>query len=357
MMVMEDRPSARETFVLARGLYNSPGERVAPGVPARLPKLPAEAPANRLALARWLVSPQNPLTARVTVNRMWQTLFGVGLVKTTEDFGLQGERPVHPDLLDWLAAEFMASGWNVKHLQRLMVTSATYRQSSKVTPILLQRDPDNRLLARAPRYRLPSWMLRDQALAVSGLLVEKVGGPPVKGYQPSGVWEEATFGQIGYAQDQGDALYRRSLYQFWRRIVGPTVFFDTPARQNCVVRVSRTNTPLHALTTLNDITFVEAARQLAQRTLRDTTSADDSTKLRQLFRRCTARYPTARESAVLLRRLTTLRTTFAGDAASAKKLIAVGESPVLTTLPPPELASWTTLCLLVMNLDESLSKE
>jgi hypothetical protein len=356
-MVMRELDKPRETFILDRGVYNSPGEKVTQGVPARLPALPSSAPPNRLALARWLVSRENPLTARVVVNRMWQQFFGVGLVKTTEDFGVQGDRPVHPDLLDWLAAEFMSSGWNVKRLHRLIVTSATYRQSSRVTPELLRRDPENRLLARASRFRLPSWMLRDQALAVSGLLVEKQGGPAVKGYQPPGVWEDATFGQIGYTQDHGEALYRRSVYQFWRRIVGPTVFFDAPARQTCVVRSSRTNTPLHALITLNDITFVEAARALAQRTLLDTTLTDDDSRLRMLFRRCTVRSPKPQEVAVLQRRLTTLRTTYATDKDAAKRLIAVGESKADPQIAPEELAAWSGIALLVLNLDETLTKE
>ena len=245
-MVMRDRAQPRDTFVLVKGNYENRADKVAHGVPAFLPPLPANAPANRLALAQWLVSPEQPLTARVTVNRLWQTFFGTGLVKTTEDFGVQGEQPSHPELFDWLAVEFRESGWDVKHLVKLIVTSATYRQSSIVAPGMAERDPENRLLARGPRHRLPSWMLRDQALAVSGLLVEKVGGPPVKGYQPAGVWEDATFGQIKYQQDHGEALYRRSLYTFWRRIVGPTIFFDVSSRQTCTVKVGRTNTPLHA---------------------------------------------------------------------------------------------------------------
>src|SRR5439155_3052974 len=198
---------------------------------------------DRLALAKWLFSPEHPLTSRVIVNRYWQQFFGAGIVKTSEDFGVQGERPSHPELLDWLAVEFRESGWDVKHVYRLIVTSAAYRQSSKVTADLLERDPENRLLARGPRYRMPAFMIRDQALAASGLLVEKLGGPPVKGYQPSGVWEEATFGQIKYEQDHGESLFRRSLYTFWRRIAGPTEFFDSATRQTCTVRQRHTNTP------------------------------------------------------------------------------------------------------------------
>ncbi|HUQ72596.1 MAG TPA: PSD1 and planctomycete cytochrome C domain-containing protein, partial [Planctomycetaceae bacterium] len=232
-MVMRERKEPRETFILVRGAYDKYADKVTHGTPAVLPPLKSEGTPNRLALAEWLVNADNPLTARVVVNRIWQTFFGTGLVKTAEDFGSQGEKPSHPELLDWLACEFVDSGWDVKHIHRLIVTSATYRQSSRVTPALAERDPENRLLARGPRYRWPSWMLRDQALAVAGVLEERIGGPPVKGYQPPGIWEEATFGKIRYEQDHGPALYRRSVYQFWRRIVGPTVFFDVAARQNC----------------------------------------------------------------------------------------------------------------------------
>ncbi|HYT88445.1 MAG TPA: PSD1 and planctomycete cytochrome C domain-containing protein, partial [Gemmataceae bacterium] len=255
-MVMEERPQPRDTFVLLRGAYDKYGEKVGPGVPACLPPLPKEVPNNRLGLAKWLVDRSNPLTARVTVNRLWQMHFGTGLVKTTEDFGSQGESPSHPELLDWLATEF-ARGWDVKALQRLIVTSATYRQASRVTPDLLERDPDNRLLTRGPRQRLNAFVLRDQALALSGLLVERRGGPPVRPYQPPGIWEEMSFGFIKYVQDKGEGLYRRSLYTFWRRSVGPTNLFDTAPRQVCTVRLPRTNTPLHALVLMNDTTYVE----------------------------------------------------------------------------------------------------
>ncbi|MDB6152688.1 MAG: hypothetical protein JWL90_1141, partial [Chthoniobacteraceae bacterium] len=273
-MVMRDRAKPRDTFILVKGAYDKFAEKVEPGTPAVLPPLPADAPPNRLALARWLVSPEHPLTARVTVNRYWQLFFGRGLVKSVDDFGLQGDKPLHPELLDWLAREFIESGWDVKHLHRLIVTSATYRQQSKIPPGMAERDPENQWLARGPRFRLPSWMLRDQALALSGLLVDKSGGPPVKVYQPANVWEDATFGQIKFTQDHGEALYRRSLYIFWRRIVGPTLFFDVSSRQNCAVKTGRTNTPLHALVTLNDVTYVEASRALAERMLKEG-GADD----------------------------------------------------------------------------------
>ncbi|MGE3308578.1 MAG: DUF1553 domain-containing protein, partial [Limisphaerales bacterium] len=269
VMILEDVPNPRDTFILRRGIYTQPGEKILAALPPALTPFPADqnAPPNRLTLARWLFSPRHPLTARVAVNRYWQTFFGVGLVKTSEDFGIQGEKPSHPDLLDWLATDFVDSGWNVKHLHRLIVTSAAYRRSSITDPTRRDRDPENRLLARGPRFRMPSWMIRDSALAASGLLSEIRGGPPVKPYQPAGVWEEATFGNKRYRQDQGTALYRRSLYVFWRRIVAPTMFFDVANRQTCSVRAPRTNVPLHALLTLNDDTYVEAARALAEHVL------------------------------------------------------------------------------------------
>jgi len=362
-MVMRDRKEPRKTTILVKGAYNVPGPEVTHGVPARLPQLPSDAPKNRLALARWLVAPENPLTARVTINRLWAQFFGQGLVKSAEDFGVQGDKPTHPELLDWLAVEFRESGWDVKHMVKLMVMSAAYRQESGVkgqeAPLTadFERDPENKLLGRGPRYRWPSWMIRDQALAVSGLLVEKIGGPPVKGYQPDGVWEDATFGQIRYSRDKGEALYRRSLYTFWRRIVGPTMFFDVSNRQGCTVKVGRTNTPLHALVTMNDITYVEAARALAQRTLQSATAKDDAARVAEMFRRCTARLPAAEERELLLKRLAALRTVYGQDDGAAKKLIATGESKPAAGLNASELAAWTGLGLLVLNLDETLSKE
>ncbi len=354
-MVMRERAQPRDTFILVKGAYDKFGDKVGHGTPAFLPPLAADAPANRLALARWLVSPEHPLTARVTVNRLWQQFFGRGLVKTTEDFGVQGEKPTHPELLDWLAVEFRESGWDVKHLVKLIVTSATYAQESVVPPGMAERDPENKLLARGARYRLPSWMLRDQALAVSGLLVEKVGGPPVKVYQPANIWEDATFGQIKFTQDHGEALYRRSLYIFWRRIVAPTLFFDTANRQNCAVKTGRTNTPLHALVTLNDITYVEAARALAERMMKH--DANDEARLEFAFRLCTARPPNAVEKQVLVASLTRLRERYAADPEAAKKLIATGESKPDPALPAPELAAFTALGSLLLNLDETLTRE
>ena len=309
VMVMDEREEPRETFILTRGAYDKPEEEVVVrNTPAFLPALPEASSNDRLALAQWLLDDENPLTARVTVNRIWQSFFGTGLVKTTEDFGVQGEKPSHPRLLDWLAVEFVDSNWDVKAMHRRIVMSATYRQSSKVSPKLLESDPDNRLLARGTRYRLPSWMLRDQALAASGLLVDETGGPPVRPYQPDGIWKEATFGKIAYEQDQGDALYRRTLYTFWRRIVGPTMLFDNSARQTCSVRSSITNTPMHALVTLNDVTYAEAARAMAERVME--TEADDEARINLAFRLATARYPNENERDILIERLAVLRSQY-----------------------------------------------
>ncbi len=243
----------------------------------------------------------------------------------------------------------------MKHLHRLIVTSATYRQTSKVTADLVERDPANRWLARGPRYRWPSWMLRDQALAAADLLVENVGGPPVKGYQPTGIWEEATFGQIRYQPDSGAALYRRSLYQFWRRIVGPTMFFDVSSRQSCTVQVARTNTPLQALAILNDITYLEASRVLAERVF--SSAPDDAARLTTLYRKCLSREPTALELDRLLSRLTKLKTVYTNDPAAAQSLLKVGSATADANLNATDLAAWTSICAIVLNLDEMLSKE
>jgi hypothetical protein len=301
------------------------------------------------------MDPTHPLTARVTVNRHWQTFFGTGLVKTVEDFGVQGERPSHPELLDWLATEFVRTGWNVKRLHRLLVTSATYRQSSKVTPALRERDPDNRLLARGPRYRLPAWMIRDQALAAGGLLVERRGGPSVRPYQPPGIWEEATFGKRSYKQDKGEGLYRRSLYTFWRRIVGPPLFFDNAPRQTCTVKTVRTNTPLHALATLNDVTYVEAARALAQRVLEQAATPDERVEI--AFRLATARRPTAGEAKILTDCLDRLLAQYTQDKEAALKLLKVGESPRDEKLDTSAHAAYTALCMMILNLDETLTRQ
>jgi hypothetical protein len=356
VMVMADMPEPRPTFLLTRGSYEKPAEKVTADVPGVLPPLASGAAQNRLGLAQWLVAGSNPLTARVTVNRVWQRFFGTGLVKTPEDLGIQGERPSHPELLDWLAAEFIRSGWDLKALDRLIVTSATYRQSARVSPLLAERDPENRLLARGPRYRMPSWMIRDQALAASGLLVSNLGGPPVKPYQPDGVWEEATFGNRRYQQDHGAALYRRSLYTFWRRIIGPTEFFDNATRQTCVVKPGRTNSPLHALLTLNDATYVEAARALAERVLLEAGPAPEA-RIERAFRLVLARRPSAAEMAVFVASHARLTREFARDRKAAEQHLKVGESPRNACLDPLEHAVFTVLGEAILNLDEALTKE
>jgi cytochrome c553 len=357
VMVMEDRADPRDTFVLRRGAYDAPGEKVAAAVPAVLGQLPAGAKPNRLALARWLVSRDNPLTARVTVNRFWQTLFGSGLVRTVEDFGSQGEWPVHQDVLDWLAVDFLESGWDVKRLIKTIVTSDVYRQSSRVTPDLLARDPENRLLARAPRLRLSAEMIRDQALAISGLLVDRVGGPPVKPYQPPGLWQELAGGS-GYSAGKGDDLYRRSLYTYWRRTIAPPamVTFDSPTRETCIVRESRTNTPLQALNLMNDTTFVEAARKFAERIVRDGGATADE-RIGHAFRLALGRGPRPEELAVLSATLARFSSRYAADPKAAEQLLGQGESPRDAALAPAEVAAYTGLASLVLNLDETVTKE
>ncbi len=300
-MVMSEMKKPRDSFVLARGDYRNQTEKVTPGVPSMLPPLPEGAPLNRLTLAKWLVQPDHPLTSRVAVNRYWQMYFGYGIVKTQEDFGVQGEPPVHPELLDWLATEFVRTGWDVRAMQRLIVTSATYRQSAKVTPALLEKDPENRLLARGSRGRLPAEMIRDTALAASGLLNGEIGGPSVLPYQPKGLWEEMAFGDgfsaQSYEQSHGKDLYRRGMYTFWKRTVPPASLatFDAPDREKCTARRTMTNTPLQALALLNDPTYVEASRAMAQRAIREGGKDVDS-RLSYAFRLATARKPTDKES-------------------------------------------------------------
>ena len=356
-MVMEELPQRRETFVLGRGQYDKPGDKVAPAVPASLHPLPKAAARDRLSLARWLVDPANPLVARVTVNRFWQMYFGAGLVKTVDDFGAQGDPPSHPQLLDWLASEFVAGGWDMKALVRQIVTSATYRQSSKVRPTNLERDPENRLLARGPRLRLSAEAIRDQSLAVGGLLVERTGGPSVHPYQPPGLWKELTGGG-DVAQDHGADLYRRSLYTFWKRTIAPPsmVTFDAAGREACSVRAARTNTPLQALALLNEITFVEAARMLAQRAMLEA-GATPAERIALVFRLALARSPSDSEATVLLAGYERQLAFFKGQPEAAAKLLAVGESPVDARCDAGELAAYATVASLVLNLDEVVTKE
>ena len=359
VMVMEEMEPRRPTFRLDRGSYDNPAEPVSPGVPAVLPPLPQDGPANRLALARWLVDPQHPLTARVTVNRFWQTYFGTGIVKTAENFGTQGEFPSHPELLDWLATTFVDSGWDVKAIQRAIVTSATYRQASPVTAEEFEADPENRRLARGPRLRLQPQMIRDQALAVSGLLVEKVGGPSVKPYQPEGLWADMVEGGYGdYVEAEGDDLYRRSLYTFWKRTLGPPTMmtFDASTRETCIVRTGRTNTPLQALNLMNDVTYIEAARRLAERMITSGgTSPGD--RLVYGYRAATAHGPQPEAQAVLLDGFQQHLTHYQNNRQAALELVSMGDSPRDETLDVAELAAYTMAASLILNLDGTITKE
>ncbi|RME92770.1 MAG: DUF1553 domain-containing protein [Verrucomicrobia bacterium] len=359
-MIAKEREQRRETHLLHRGEYDKPGEVVQPGVLSILHPFPEGAPSNRLGLAQWIVSPDNPLTARVIVNRFWQQFFGVGLVKTAEDFGAQGERPSHPELLDWLATEFIQSGWDVKHLHRLIVTSATYRQSSRATPELIERDPENRLLARGPRFRADAEVIRDLALYAGGLLVEKIGGPSVKPYEPPGLWEAVSFNNSQkYVPDKGEGQYRRSLYTFWKRQSPPPnmLLFDAPTREYCVARRPRTNTPLQALVTLNDPQFVEAARAMAVRVLREG-GPTASGRISYAFRLATARQPRDAELAVLLRTLQAQLEDFRSEEGRrrAAEFLQVGSFRAPADLDPAELAAWTTITSMILNLDETLTK-
>jgi hypothetical protein len=356
VMVMLEMPQPRQSYILTRGEYNKQGAKVQPGVPSALTPLPKGAPSNRLGLARWLVDRNNPLTARVTINRLWRDLFGHGIVKTTEDFGAQGARPVHPELLDWLAVEFMESGWDVKHMMKLMVLSSTYRQSSRIKPEHLKRDPENRLLARGPRFRLPAEMIRDQALAVSGLLTSKIGGRSVKPYQPAGLWKEIA-SDTDYQQEKGDDLYRRSLYTFWKRTVAPPmmVTFDASGREMCEVRQIRTNTPMQALSLLNDVTFVESARVLAQQVISQ--EKDDVRRLNLAFETVLCRAPSKRETEILTGSAKFYRKRFQQSKKNATALVSTGDSSVPAKLDKVELATWTTICSTLLNLDETVTKE
>ena len=353
-MVMADMEKRRKTYILDSGLYSKRGAEVAGGIPAALHAMPDGYPDNRLGLARWLTAPENPLTARVTVNRFWQQIFGVGLVKTAEDFGAQGELPPQQELLDWLAVDFVENGWDVKRLMKLIVTSQAYKQTAKSADGYVE-DPENRWLARGPRFRMPSWMLRDHALAASGLLVDTEGGRPVNTYQPPGIWEETSFGKKKYTRDKGDDLYRRSLYTFWRRIAPPTAFFDNSGRQVCQVRPIRTNTPLHALYTLNDVTFVEASRVLAEKAMKAHPQSESS-RFGYIFERILGRPPRAPEVATLTEVLVKTQAHYKAVPGEAQKFLSEGDSPRDESLELVEHASWTALCLAVFNFDEAVTK-
>ncbi len=359
-MVMRELDKPRDAFILLRGQYDKHGDKVTPATPAALPPMPAEAPRNRLGLAQWIVDPKNPLTARVAVNRFWERFFGVGLVKTSENFGSQAEWPSHPELLDYLATEFIRLNWDMKAFQKTILMSATYRQSSKVTPEQAANDPENRLLAHGPRFRVQAEVVRDQALAIAGLLVEKIGGPSVRPYQPEGIWDELTvYGNLrNYKHDAGEGLYRRSLYTIWKRTAAPPdmMIFDAPGREICVVRRSRTNTPLQALALLNEITFVEASRVLAQHMMTDG-GATVPERITYAFQRATARPPTDGEIKILTKGFTTYLAKFHVTPDAAKSLITQGDTKPPTTLDPAELAAYTLTASVILNLDETITKE
>ena len=359
-LIMEELPKPRETAILIRGQYAKRGAVVTANTPASLPAMATDLPKNRLGLARWLVSSEHPLTSRVIVNRLWQQLFGHGLVRTSEDFGVQGEAPDHPELLDWLAVEFVRSGWDVQHMLRLMASSAVYRQSSVVSDQLRQRDPENRQLARGPRFRLQSEFLRDQALAVSGLLVRKIGGPPVKPYHPPGLYEQVTAGSgtNSYVESKGEDLYRRSMYTYWKRSVPhpAMLLFDSPFREVCTLRRSRTNTPLQALNLLNDPTWVEAARLLAGRMLSEA-GPDAASQLRHGFRLVLIREPEARELTLLQAGYERVLQEFRAEPAQADELLKVGATRSSESLPVAELAAMTVSAGTLLNLHETVTRE
>jgi mono/diheme cytochrome c family protein len=360
-LVMEEREEPRGAYVLARGEYQNRREQVYPQTPAVLPSMPEDAGPNRLGFAKWLLSPEHPLTARVAINRYWQDVFGAGIVETAEDFGTQGTPPVHPELLDWLATEFIASGWDVQKMLKLMLTSATYRQSAQVTPEKLELDADNVLLSRGPRYRLDAEIVRDNALALSGLLYTKIGGPSVKPPQPEGLWKAVGFTGSNtdtFVQDTGaDKVYRRSLYTFWKRTAPPPQMniLDAPSREACTIRRERTNTPMQALMLMNDPQFFEAARALAEHTIKDGGDTPEA-RIAYIFETATARLPKPKEQALLLEAFQAHYQELEANPEAAKALIAVGESPPDETLDAVEVAAWTMIANLILNLDEVLNK-
>jgi hypothetical protein len=357
VMVMGDG-MVRETNILDRGAYLSKKEKVTFDAPSFLPPLPKDAPKNRLGLAQWLFSPEHPLAARVQVNRQWQQLFGKGIVRTSEDLGVQSERPTHQELLDWLSVEFRESGWKTKALQKIILTSKTYRQSSHVTKEQLQKDPENKLLSHAPRLRLPSPILRDVALSSSGLLNAQLGGAPVYPYLPESPWESLAITKerdFTYPASHGADLYRRSLYTFWRRTIAPVNMFDSSARQTCRVRTAVTSSPLHALTMLNDPTWIEAARALAQRVTKE--QPTDEARLARAFALVLGRMPAGLEPALLTKMLAHQRAIYAADTKAAEALLALGESKRDATIPAAEHAALTATCLGLYNLDAAVTRD
>jgi hypothetical protein len=355
-----EKPTLAYANVLERGNYAARTERVEANTPHYLPPLPAGMPRNRLALARWTVSPDNPLTARVTVNRMWYELFGTGIVETTEDFGIMGQRPTNQELLDWLAVEFRESGWNIKHMYKLMVMSSAYRQSAKSTPQQLAKDPRNLLLSHGPRFRMDAEMLRDIALQSGGLLVNGIGGPSVKPYQPANVWEQVSYptsDTLVYVQDHGQSLYRRSMYTYWKRMASPPSMdvFDAPVRDAVCTRRQRTDTPLQALVTMNDVQWIEAARALAERVIHEAGPKPES-RIDRMSEILLSRDPSPKTLAVLESSLDQMQKHYATDAKAARALVHEGESKPATNIPEPELASWTMIANEMMNLDQTLNK-
>ncbi len=359
VMVMKEKEAPRDAFVLLRGEYDKIGPKVERKLPAVLPPMPAGEPNNRLGFARWLVSGQHPLTGRVWVNRAWERFFGIGLVKTSENFGSQAEWPSNPALLDWLAVEFVDRKWDMKAMHKLIMSSAAYRRSAAVTSEMLEKDPDNRLLARGPRFRLPAEVIRDQALWTAGLLVDKQGGPSVKPYMPEAVWDETSvYGDMrNYKSDTGEGLWRRSLYTIWKRTAAPPtmLLFDSAGREVCTVKRSRSNTPMQALSLLNEVTFVEAARKLAEQSLRQ--PGDNDAKLAWTFRKVVRRDATPAELSVLRKGLDKRLATYAADATLAPKLLAQGLSPAATDLDRNQLAAWTATANILLNLDETVTRE
>jgi mono/diheme cytochrome c family protein len=359
VMVMKEISSPRDAFVLIRGEYDKIGPKVERKLPAALPPLPAGEPNNRLGLARWLVNGQHPLTARVWVNRAWERFFGIGLVKTSENFGSQAEWPSNPELLDWLAVEFVDRHWDMKSMYKFILSSAAYQRSAAVTPEMLEKDPDNRFLARGPRFRLPAEVIRDQALWAAGLLVDKQGGPSVKPYMPEAVWDETSvYGDMrNYKADMGEGLWRRSLYTIWKRTAAPPtmLLFDSAGREVCTVKRSRSNTPMQALSLLNEVTFVEAARKLAEKTLRQ--PGDNTAHLSWMFRQVLRRDATANELKVLQQGLEKRLGVYAANPALAPKLLASGVSTLPTDLDRNQLAAWTATANIILNLDETVTRE
>jgi hypothetical protein len=355
VMILGELKKPRDSHVLVRGVWDAKGEQVKRGVLPAVLARPADKSGTRLDLAKWLVADNNPLTARVIANHMWTLLFGAGLVRTPDDFGLQGEQPTHPGLLDWLARELMDNGWDLKHLLKVIATSETYRQSSVVSAGLLERDPENRLLARAPRFRLPSWMLRDSALKTAGILNPAIGGPPIRPYQPPGIWKEIFMGRFTYKPSVGPAQYRRTIYAFWRRSSAPTFLFDSAQRRVCEVNTRRTNTPLQALTLMNDQSMLEASRQIAANVWAE--HAPDNARINALFRTILSRAPSKPERTVAIRELKRARAHYLSQPEEALTFIDRGQTLLAEFDNVSELAAGMLVASMILNLDEAMTHE